>query len=96
MRVNWTPIQKLRARGFRLGPLVAGGDTATILELGEYYVFSALDAGELSAWAGTLEEGMAIGEEWLMAKLSAHDRLAVHAERALLVARGAAHRSALS
>ena len=33
MSVNWTPIQKLRARGFRLGPLVAGGDTATILEL---------------------------------------------------------------
>ena len=68
MNVNWTPFRKLQARGMSLGPLVVDGDTVSVLELGEYFVFSAIDAAELTAWVGTLEEAMAIGEEWLMAK----------------------------
>jgi hypothetical protein len=82
MNVNWAPFQKLHARGFTLGPLVTGGDTVSILELDEYFVFSAFEAAELTAWAGTMEEAMVIGEDWLMAKLSAHEKLAVYAERA--------------
>jgi len=89
MSVNWTPLRKLRARGVTLGPLVVGGDTVSVIDLiGEYLVFT-LDTGGLTAWAGTFEKAMAIGEEWLMAKLSAHETLAVHAERARL----AGHRS---
>jgi hypothetical protein len=91
MNVNWTPFRKLQARGMRLGPLVVDGDTVSVLELGEYFVFSAIDAAELTAWVGTLEEAMVIGEEWLMAKLSAHERLAVHAERARLGGRRIGH-----
>jgi hypothetical protein len=67
-----------------LGPLVAGGDTVSILRLDycrDYLVYSNTH-GHMLTWTMTIGEAIAIGEKWLIGQLSGHEKLAVCAELA--------------